>query len=174
MLKQWYKISLILLFTLIFPIEVVKAEGEIVKDKTKSDIKFEIRTRDGICRNRSPIMIDLLFKNDSNKPQKLCVYKFYDSLLKMEIKDSKGKKLDFNPQVVTAGTVTEKDWIEIPGGRTYKRTFSLSRKVIDTIGSKLNPDNYIIRAVYEGCSKFDSSLPEEKMESNLIFLMVTE
>lgn len=143
-------------------------------EKPAPQLKLDLSIRDGICRNSSPIMMDLLFRNDSNQTQKLCVYMFYDSLLKLELKNSAGKEVDFQPKLIKAGTISKDDWVEILPGRVYKKSFSLARKVIDSTGYKLKPDNYTVRAIYEGCSKFDSTLPDLKIESNRLYLMVTE
>lgn len=144
--------------------------------KPDSEIKLEISIRDGICRNSAPIMIDLLFKNDSYQPQKLCTYKFYDALLKLDIKDGQGKKVNFNPKLLQLQPekISDKDWINIPQGRVYKKSFSLTRKVIDATGYKLKQGNYSIRATYEGCSKFDPNISPTTIQSNLLYILVTD
>ena len=144
------------------------------ESKPKTELNLNLNIRDGICRVSSPIMLDVVFENRSMQPQKLCTYNFYESLLKVIVFDAKGDKVQFNPKLITAGKVSKDDWVEIPPGRAYKRTFSLNRKVIDATGYRLGPGNYRVKVAYEGCSKFDATLPSIKIESNLLYLLVTE
>lgn len=144
------------------------------QNDSKPDITLELYMRDGICRSRSSIMMDLLFTNVSIKPKKLCVYMFYDSLIKLDLKDSRGEKVQFEPKLLKAGDLTDKDWVVIPPKRTYKRTFSLTRKVINATGHRLEEGNYSIKAIYDGCSKFDPDISDESIESNLLYFLITD
>lgn len=137
-------------------------------------IELEIYMREGISRNTSPVMVDLLFKNITSKPHKLCIYKFYDALVKLNLYNAEGKKIEFDPKLVQARKLTDDDWFEIPPKRVYKRTFSLTRRVVEATAQRLEPGNYSIKAVYEGCNKFDPELPEINIESNLLYFMVTD
>lgn len=172
---------LLFIFILIPKVFAQDAKQETPPDKQPipkpdSEIKLEISVRDGISRNNSPIMIDLLFKNPSYQPQKLCTYKFYDALLKLDIKDGQGKKVNFNPKLLQLQPekISDKDWVNIPQGRVYKKSFSLTRKIIDATGYKLKPGNYSIKATYEGCSKFDPNISPTIMQSNLLYILVTD
>lgn len=140
----------------------------------KVELKMELYSRQGIYNSRNPLMLEIYFNNQTNQIQKLCTYKFEESLLKLDIRDTKGKKIEFPPYLVKSESISDKDWVDIFPGRKYKRALSLSRKILELTGSRLAPGNYKIKAIYEGCSKFDSKLPTVNMESNRIYLMITE
>ena len=141
---------------------------------TQPSFKFEISMKDCINRSKSPIMITLSFKNESEEPKKFCTYMFYESLLKLDIRDNKGKKINFTPKLLQAGSISDKDLITILPGRVFKKSFSLNKKFIETTKSKIKPGNYIIKIIYDGCSKFDPNLPNDHLESNVVHLLVTE
>ncbi|MEW5822674.1 MAG: hypothetical protein AB1782_20945 [Cyanobacteriota bacterium] len=155
-------------------VDTVRPDEKPSEPTKKSELSLDLHIRDGICRNTSPVMIDLIFKNSSIQPQKLCIYNFYESLIKLDIRSSSGKKLEFNPKLVKADKITEDDWVIIPPGRAYKRTFSLTRRVIDATGYRIAPDNYSVKAFYEGCAKFDPAIPDQKIESNWLYLLITD
>lgn len=142
--------------------------------KTDSSLKLKLDLKDTVCRSRSPIMIDIIFENISVNPQKVCTYKFYDSLIKLDIRNSKGEKIEFAPKLVQADKLTANDWVTVAPGRSFKRSFSLSQKIMDSTGRRLAPGHYSIKIVYEGCSKFDPDLPEVMLESSWFYLMVTD
>lgn len=144
------------------------------EQKPTGTLKFEISIKDSICRKNSPIMITLTFKNETEEPKKFCTYMFYDSLLKLDIKNDRGKKINFSPKLLQADKITSKDLINILPGRTFKKTFSLNRKFIETTSTKIKPGHYTIKIIYDGCSKFDPSLPNDHLESNILHLLVTE
>lgn len=181
MLKQFrYILVLLLLLACISASQVFGEPEEKVekkKDSFKSievPFKLSLNVKDGIFRNISPIMVDISFKNESNKPKKLCKYKFYESLVKLDMRDCRDEKVKFSPKLVKAGKIKKKDWATILPGRTFKRSFSLTRKYIDAMGHRIKPGNYKIRVLYEGCSKFDPDLTEEHLESNWLYLMITD
>lgn len=148
----------------------------VLSEEKKPDraLKFEISMKDSICRKTSPIMITLTFKNEAEEPKKFCTYMFYDSLLKLDIKNDRGKKINFSPKLLQADKITDKDLINILPGRIFKKTFSLNRKFIETIGTKIKPGHYTIKIIYDGCSKFDPNLPNDHLESNILHLLITE
>ncbi|MGD9579822.1 MAG: hypothetical protein AB7V50_00475 [Vampirovibrionia bacterium] len=151
--------------------ETTEVKTEI---KVENHLKLNLKIDSGVCRSRSPIMAQLTFDNLSVKPQKLCTYKFYDSLIKLDIRNSKGEKVEFQPKLIQASKITSKDWVNISSGRFYKTQFSLSKMIVDATGRRLAPGNYSIRVIYDGCSKFAPELPEVKLESNLFYLMVID
>ena len=160
----------------------VKAENELKTDKetTEKEIKkdnsfkLKLETKDTICRSRSPIMIDIIFENISVNTQKVCTYKFYDSLIKLDVRNSRGEKIEFTPKLVKAGKLRSDDWVIVGPRRSFKKNFSLSQKIIDSTGRRLPPGHYSIKVIYDGCSKFDPDLPEMMLESSWFYLMVTD
>lgn len=140
----------------------------------KTSLKLNLDVKDGIFRNKSPIMLDINFTNESNKPEKICTYKLYESLIKIDIRDCKNKSIDFSPKLLKAGKITKNDWVTILPGRVFKTSFSLTRKMIEATGYRMAPGNYKMKVIYEGCFKFDPSLPEEKLESNWLYLIITD
>lgn len=149
-------------------------QEDTISEQVAPQIDIQISFKDGICRSKSTMMMNVLFVNKSNKPEKICVYKFYDSLLKLDIVDSFGEKINFKPKLVKAKKLSEDDWIIIPPRKTYKKSFSLNRVLYEETGQMIQPGNYIIKATYNGCSKFDPSIPDIKIDSNSLYLMVTE
>ena len=150
--------------------------GDVINNNNlpKTELKMLLNSRQGIYRSINPIMIEITFENRSSQLQKLCTYKFEESLLKLDIRDPKGKKLDFSPSLVKSEMIKDSDWVEIKPGSKYKKILSLSRKVIDLTGYRLVPGNYKIKAMYDGCSKFDARIPAVKMDSNVLYLMITD
>jgi hypothetical protein len=178
-MTQWIKKSLIIIFILFVAPSMMNGEPQPEEKEEamavkKPDIALDIYMRDGICRNKTPIMMDLIFKNTSNKPQKICTYKFYDSLLKLQLYNAKQEQIEFEPTLIQAGELSEEDWVVIPPKRMYKRSFSLTRKIVASTGHRLEPGSYKIKAIYEGCNKFDPSLPPFAIESNQLYFMVIE
>jgi len=119
-------------------------------------------------------MTDIILENISVNPQKICIYKFYDSLIKLDVRNSKGEKVEFIPKLVKADNLSSDDWVIVGPRRSFKRSFSLSQKIIDSTGRRLSPGHYSIRVIYDGCSKFDPDLPEVMLESSWFYLMVTD
>lgn len=174
MLKILIKTLFSCLLTINFCFSFVNAQETVPVDPPKPQMSIKIDMKDGICRSSSPIMLDVFFVNDSTRPEKFCVYNLYDSLLKLDIVDSFGKSIKFNPNLIQAGRLSNQDWVLIPPKRAARRSFSLNRKVYKETGQKLQPGNYLLKVTYTGCSKFDPYLPEMNLKSNSLHFMVTE
>lgn len=140
----------------------------------KVDLKMELNSREGIYNIKNPIMLEIAFVNNTNLTQKLCTYKFEESLLKLDVRNIKGKKIEFATSLIKSESISDINWIAIQPGRKYKRIMSLSRKILELTGKRISPGHYKIKATYEGCSKFDNRLPSVNIESNSIYLMITE
>lgn len=165
----------LILFILVcfFPQDVLATNDKKPEEKDNG-LKLRLEVKDTVCRSRSPIMTEIIFENTSVKTQKICTYMFYDSLIKLDVRDAKGEKVKFTPKLLQAGKIKHDDWVSIQPGRSFKRKFSLSKKIMDSTGRRLLPGNYSIRVIYDGCSKFDPALPEEKFTSNWFYLLITD
>ena len=175
MLIRWFKTILLItiLLAIVFNKHVLAQEDKQEPPKTPA-IKLMLSSKEGIYRNNNPIMLSLVFRNTSTETYKLCLYKFDEGLINFDIKSGANKKIDFEPKLIQADKIKPKDWVEIPPRRSYRKMISLTRQIIELIGVPLDTGNYSIKAVYDSCNKFDSSIPEEKFESNSINIMVIE